>query len=79
MSLNLECPGCRGRQFVCIGVTRRDDEVLCSTCGSLWTYGILEDIAADNVRQQLIRSFPGFGLPFGEAANDGAHSDAISH
>lgn len=58
MDLTIECPDCRGRQFIRTADPRRDETVTCGTCAAEFHYGQLEDTATQSVRDSLARAFP---------------------
>jgi transposase-like protein len=58
MNLSIECPQCRGSEFVRTANPRRDERVTCAACTAEFHYGELEDRAAQSAREMLARAFP---------------------
>ena len=58
VGLNIECPRCRGSQFIRSASPRRDDRVTCSTCAAEFSYGELEDRAVQSAQALLAQAFP---------------------
>lgn len=58
MNLSIECPQCRGGEFIRTANPRRDERVTCTGCNAEFHYGELEDRAAQSAREMLARAFP---------------------
>ena len=58
MDLSIQCPQCRGGQFVRTANPRRDEPVMCAGCGAQFHYGELEDRAMQSARAMLAKAFP---------------------
>lgn len=58
MDLSIQCPQCRGGNFVRSANPRRDESVTCASCGSQFHYGELEDRAMQSTRELLAKAFP---------------------
>jgi len=62
VGLSIECPRCRGRQFIRSEHPRRDEVVVCIDCGIRFHFGELEDLATKSVRILLAKTFPRMSL-----------------
>jgi hypothetical protein len=62
MDLSIDCPKCRGRDFIRTANPRRDEPVVCSACNSVFHFGELEDRAAQSARAMLAQAFPSMAL-----------------
>lgn len=58
MNLSIECPRCRGSDFIRTANPRRDELVTCAGCQIEFHFGELEDRAAQAARELLAREFP---------------------
>jgi hypothetical protein len=58
LSLNIECPQCRGAEFIRAANPSSDDTVTCSACASEFRYGALEDRAVQAAQALLAQAFP---------------------
>jgi hypothetical protein len=62
LDLDIECPQCRGRQFIRTANPRKDERVTCVNCACEYAYGILEDRALQSAREMLVQAFPTMSL-----------------
>ena len=62
MDLSIQCPQCRGNEFIRTANPRRDEPVTCAGCDAQFHYGELEDSAAQRARALLVRAFPTMDL-----------------
>ena len=62
MNLSIECPRCRGSQFIQATNPRRDEVVICAGCRIRYHFGELEDLATRAVRKLLAIAFPAMQL-----------------